>query len=90
MQELEIKNLGRSMASFLLFLSCFDSLVYCKYLQEKSSENRKFCSESCCCAAVPFLLTAAVAVFRGAGRGGPGRDRAAPPARDELVSARRL
>ena len=32
MQEFMTINLSRSMATFLLFLSCFDSLVYCKYL----------------------------------------------------------
>jgi hypothetical protein len=29
--ELDIMPLSKKMASFLLFLSCFDSFVYCKY-----------------------------------------------------------
>ena len=32
MNEFCVVNLSKRMASFLLFLSCFDSIVYCKYI----------------------------------------------------------
>ena len=32
MKEFMMINLSRSMATFLLILSCFESQVYCKYL----------------------------------------------------------
>ena len=31
MQEFMTINLSKTMATFLLFLSCLDSMVYCKY-----------------------------------------------------------
>jgi hypothetical protein len=54
--DVDIMPLSKKMASFLLFLSCFDSYVYCKYQFQTTSSCIVHVGIYCTCMKICFIL----------------------------------